>query len=219
MNIKIVYDNQAEAGFRCGWGFSALVNSSTLFDTGENTESLSENLERFGVDPVEIDRVVLSHEDWDHVGGIGILKSCGEVSVYVPSSFSTTIRNEMKALNPEAELVDVKDSIEIDRNFVVTAELGALKKEISLVVRTGTRLVLIVGCSHPGLDKIMDEARNFGEILGVIGGFHGFSNIEKLSGIPVIAPTHCTQKKREIHDAYPSRARNVAAGTEITDIC
>ena len=36
MNIKILHDNQAKKNFQCGWGFSALVDNSTLFDTGEN---------------------------------------------------------------------------------------------------------------------------------------------------------------------------------------
>jgi 7,8-dihydropterin-6-yl-methyl-4-(beta-D-ribofuranosyl)aminobenzene 5'-phosphate synthase len=215
MNIKILYDNQAKKGFRSGWGFSALIDNSTLFDMGENAEALLTNLQVFGIEPDQIQRVVLSHEDWDHVGGIAILKQCGPVTVYVPASFSKAIKNEINGLNSAANLIEIRNAQEVEPNLIVTPQLGTVKKEISLAVRSPKGLVLVVGCSHPGLDKIMARASEYGRIYAVIGGFHGFSKLKALADVPVIVPTHCTQKKQEILDMYPKQTRSVAAGTEI----
>lgn len=215
MNIKILYDNQAATGFRSGWGFSVLIDDATLFDTGESAEPLEANLRKFGVDPVQIQRVILSHEDWDHVGGIGLLRQCGPVPVYVPASFSTKAKEDIASQNSDVEVVEIGDAVEVGHELVVTPELGTAKKEIALAVRTDKGLVLIVGCSHPGLDRIMESISGYGHMHAVIGGFHGFSNLEALADVDVIFPTHCTQKKQEIFDMYPEKARKVSAGMEI----
>ena len=215
MNIKILYDNLAKEEFRSGWGFSALIDNSTLFDTGENAEALLANLQTFGIAPPQIQRMVLSHEDWDHVGGMAILKQCGSVTVYVPVSFSKAIKNDITGFNPAVDLVEIRNAFEIEPNLIVTPQLGTVKKEISLAVRSGEGIILIVGCCHPGLDKIMARASEYGSIYAVVGGFHGFSRLKALSNVPVIVPTHCTQKKQEILDMYPKQARVVSAGMEL----
>lgn len=215
MNIKILYDNEAKKGFQYGWGFAALIDDSTLFDTGENADSLLANMQAFGVEPEQIRQVILSHEDYDHVGGIAILKQCGSVNVYLPISFSRHIKEDIKILNRQAEVVEVSNSVEIDSHMIVTAQLGHRKKEISLVVHTNKGLILITGCAHPGLDKIMANACQVGDIYAVIGGFHGFSKLKALARVPVIVPTHCTQKKQAMLDMYPEQTRFVAAGAEI----
>lgn len=215
MNIKILYDNNAKTGFLSGWGFSALINNHTLFDTGESADSLTANMQAFRVVPAQIKRVVLSHEDWDHVGGIAMLSQCNTVKVYVPSSFSKTIKRKITDSNPKADLVEIHDALKVEPDLIVTAQLGILKKEISLVVRSANKIVLIVGCSHPGLEKIMAQISKYGYIYAVIGGFHGFRKLKALADVPIIIPTHCTQKKQEILDMYPGQARFVSAGMEI----
>jgi len=42
MKITIIYDNDAEEGFRAGWGFSCLVEGekNILFDTGADGPTL-----------------------------------------------------------------------------------------------------------------------------------------------------------------------------------
>ena len=215
MNIKILYDNQAKKDFQYGWGFSALIDNSTLFDTGESAKPLLANLQAFGVQPKQIQRLVLSHEDWDHVGGIAILEQCGPVKVYVPSSFSKRIKKEIVGFNTKADLVEIKDALKVEPDLIVTSQLGTFKKEISLAVQSAKGIILIVGCSHPGLDKIMTRASEFGNIYAVLGGFHGFSKLKALKDVPVIVPTHCTQKTQEISDMYPDQTKLVGAGTEL----
>jgi metal-dependent hydrolase (beta-lactamase superfamily II) len=45
--------------------------------------------------------------------------------------------------------------------------------EISLLVRTATGGVVVVGCSHPGIEKILDAVIKIEpRIYSVLGGFH-----------------------------------------------
>lgn len=213
--IQIIYDNQAEEGFQSGWGFSALVNDRLLFDVGEDVNPLVENMNKLGIKFQNIETAVLSHEDWDHTGGYVILKECGDIDVYVPVSFTAGMKNDIKTLSSGINLIEVTDRVWINDNTLVTEELGEDKREISLCIKSGKGLVLITGCSHPGLDLIMDQVSDLGQLYAVIGGFHGFNRLEKLADIPVIVPTHCTQKKEQIKSLYPDRTFAVGAGSRI----
>jgi 7,8-dihydropterin-6-yl-methyl-4-(beta-D-ribofuranosyl)aminobenzene 5'-phosphate synthase len=216
MTVKILYDNQAVEGFRSGWGLSILINDTILFDTGAKARRLLTNMRNFGISFERIQYVVLSHADWDHVGGIAVLKHVGAVDVFVPSSFSKAIRRKIEKVNKNARIIDVLETIETNKDFMVTSELeGSGKREISAVIRVPKGLVLLVGCSHPGLDRIVAEVSRLGKIHAVIGGFHGFTNLETLASIPLIIPTHCTKRKNEIRNRYPDRTRFVAAGEEL----
>ncbi len=215
MNIKILYDNWAEEGFRSGWGFSALVDDTILFDTGEDAAALSDNMAAFGVRPAEISLVVLSHEDWDHIGGLAILRQCTQVEVYVPASFSRRTKTDIVDYNPQAVIVEVADSIVIDSQTIITPELGTRKKEISLVLRTDHGLVVVTGCAHPGLAKILAVASRFGEVHAVIGGFHKFRKIEILADVSVLIPCHCTTATQKILAMYPKRTSIGAAGMSL----
>jgi 7,8-dihydropterin-6-yl-methyl-4-(beta-D-ribofuranosyl)aminobenzene 5'-phosphate synthase len=215
VNVKILYDNRAEPGFECGWGFAALIDGDTLFDTGEDAVALLANMRAFGVEPEQIRRVVLSHEDWDHTGGIAILRRCGPVDVYVPAGADRSLKDDVKSLNSRASVFEVLHDTTLDSSKFVTRPLESERKEISLAVRTNEGLVLVTGCAHPGLENIMANAREYGAIHAVIGGFHGFDRLDALADVAVIAPCHCTKKRRKILKMYPEQARTVAAGTEI----
>ena len=77
-------------------------------------------------------------------------------------------------------------------------------KELSLAIRTPDGLVLIVGCSHPGLDKILEAARDIDPHIHLIaGGFHlvvaqdpAIAQVVTLlhdtDKVDYIAPGHCT---------------------------
>ncbi|MFA5101478.1 MAG: MBL fold metallo-hydrolase, partial [Candidatus Omnitrophota bacterium] len=71
MNIKVLYDkNTTNKKLHTGWGVSFLIDDTILFDTGEKGESLLENMRSLGVDINKIEAVVLSHDHWDHTGGL-----------------------------------------------------------------------------------------------------------------------------------------------------
>ncbi len=221
MNIKIVYDNQERYGFQCGHGFSVLVNDFLLFDMGKDVVSLRANLSAFKIDLSQIEEVALSHEDWDHVGGLDLLADMPSVKeIYVPMAFSAEIRERIELIRPGIKIVDVyKSAVEMTSGAVMTPQLsGGRKKrktEISLVLKTKNGVALITGCAHPGLTKIIKQARKIGKLQAVIGGFHGFWNLGALRGLKLIVPTHCTKKKTAILAKYPTQARAGAAGMEL----
>jgi len=77
-------------------------------------------------------------------------------------------------------------------------------KELSLAVNTPNGLVLVVGCSHPGIDKIVEAAAAINPKIHLIaGGFHLVVASDDVIGKVVtslkdtfkvenIAPGHCT---------------------------
>ena len=77
-------------------------------------------------------------------------------------------------------------------------------KELSLAINTPDGIVLIVGCSHPGIERIVEAASAINpKIHYVVGGFHLLAApddvIAKVTGalkdrwrIENIAPGHCT---------------------------
>jgi 7,8-dihydropterin-6-yl-methyl-4-(beta-D-ribofuranosyl)aminobenzene 5'-phosphate synthase len=88
-------------------------------------------------------------------------------------------------------------------------------KEQSLIVKTRNSLTVITGCAHPGLENILRFASNFGDIYGVIGGFHGFSRLEALKRIRLIVPCHCTIRKEEVLKRYPQNSIKCQVGLKI----
>ena len=76
MQIKILFDSVAlNNSFSTGWGISYLIDNKILFDTGEKSSALLKNIENMNVDISGLSTVVISHDHWDHQGGLwGILK-------------------------------------------------------------------------------------------------------------------------------------------------
>jgi len=196
MKITIVYDNHADEGLKSGWGFSCLIEAKEkiLFDTGDSGENLIYNLRQLNIQPENIAAVVISHDHCDHTGGLKeFLKSNNDAKVFRPKSFS--------------------EATEISPGVYSTGALGKLIKEQSLVVNTEKGNIVITGCAHPGLGKIIDKATQLGKIYGVLGGYHGFSKLEKLQGIKLIAPCHCTQHIQQIRQRYPVEFKEIRAGS------
>ena len=198
MKITIIYDNNAHPGFESGWGFSCLVDSNQriLFDTGDNGQKLIHNFKKANIDPKSVNKVVLSHNHWDHVDGLeGFRKFNSEAEVVHPNTFS--------------------EPTEISPGIYSTGALGVFPKEQSLVVKTEKGNIVITGCAHPGLENILQTARGLGQIYGVLGGFHGFSKFAELEGIQLIAPCHCTQHTEQIKQKYPAQFKQIQAGSVI----
>jgi len=214
MELRILYDNDAKKGFKSGWGFSCLVGDRLLFDVGADLDTLLFNMRRASVKLDRIDRVVLSHGHGDHVGGIRVLTMLGAVELFIPKSFSGRYKRMLTSYS-NVTLSEVDEAEEISEGLFTTGELGGFTREQSLIVKTDKGLTVITGCSHPGLDKIMKAASMFGDIYGVVGGFHGFSKLEALEGIGLIVPCHCTVRKKEILDLYPKTSIKCSAGCRI----
>jgi 7,8-dihydropterin-6-yl-methyl-4-(beta-D-ribofuranosyl)aminobenzene 5'-phosphate synthase len=88
---------------------------------------------------------------------------------------------------------------------LVSAQAGTLEmRELSLVINTPTGVVLVVGCSHPGIERIVETATSINSRIHLIaGGFHLVistdPDIEKVATalhdkfkVDYVAPGHCT---------------------------
>ncbi|ODS35629.1 MAG: MBL fold hydrolase, partial [Candidatus Altiarchaeales archaeon WOR_SM1_79] len=161
MNLKILYDNKAREGFKSAWGFSCLIEAEEkiLFDTGWDGNLLHHNMRKLNVDPKNIGKIVISHDHWDHAGGVSyILNETDDPEVFVPRSFSGRLKKEIAS---RARLREVSGEERISNNVFTTGELGTSIKEHSVFIETDKGFVVITGCSHPGLHNILNFVKNY----------------------------------------------------------
>lgn len=214
MKIMIAYDNEAlKKGLMKGWGFSSLIGDDILFDTGGDGVALLHNLKELDINPGDIKAVVLSHGHGDHTGGLlDLLEKNQNLSVYVLPSFYTALKNQIPA---KTKLVEVREPMQIREDVFTTGGLGTRIKEQSLICLDRRGVFIITGCSHSGVDNIMNAASKFGEVYGIVGGFHGFSDFDILKGVKLISPCHCTSYKRELARAFPKKYVRCGVGLAI----
>ena len=203
MKITVVYDNKTlDPDLSPAWGFSCLVDDDLLFDTGGDGPRLLSNIGQMGLDVGGIKTVVLSHAHGDHTGGLGgFLAVNKEVTVYLPRSFPSGFKAQVRA---RARVVEVHEPMEIAEGIHTSGEMGRGLVEQALVLTTNQGLVVITGCAHPGIVKIVKKAREIagGEIYLVMGGFHlggasrravkGIIADFRRLGVQKVAPCHCT---------------------------
>ncbi len=211
IRVTIVYDNRALLeNLQSGWGFACVVDGDDmpriLFDTGDDGPALIENMARLGFSPDSIDIVFISHDHWDHTGGLGdFLQENPQAQVFVPASMRRRVR--------AARVAGVRKPISICNNAGSTGELAGIEQ--SLVLNTGKGHAVVTGCSHPGVDSIMKAASGFGDVHALIGGFHGFSDMGLLRDLDLICACHCTQHMSQIESLYPERTVPCGAGAVI----
>lgn len=72
--------------------------------------------------------------------------------------------------------------------------------------------MVLTGCAHPGVDRILEAAGGAAGVHAVIGGFHGFDRLDALEGVPYLGACHCTQKADEMARRFPAAWQDVRAG-------
>jgi 7,8-dihydropterin-6-yl-methyl-4-(beta-D-ribofuranosyl)aminobenzene 5'-phosphate synthase len=207
LSIVITYDNNPDVdGLRAEWGFSCLVDGpekTILFDTGGEGPVLMANMAVLGLDPCDVDVVVLSHAHGDHTGGLGeFLEVNPDVAVYVPESFDESFKR--RSAGRAREVIEVEDAVAICEDVYSTGEMGSSIKEQALIVRTRRGLIVVTGCAHPGIVGMVERAQSLGgdDVLLVLGGFHlvraGTGEIADVIaglrdvGVKYAAPCHCS---------------------------
>ena len=232
MTITVLYDNNSyRQGLETRWGFSALVTGTEktiLFDTGPGC-SLLDNMEKLGIQPNSIDIVVLSHVHGDHTGGLGsFLEKNPDVTIYLPKLSPARFKNSLKKYH--AKIVEVEKPLKICENVHSTGLLGKWRKEQSLIIRTDKGLIIIAGCAHHGIVRIVNTAKDLlkDDILLAMGGFHlewaTKRKIEKIisafkqAHVRYVGLGHCSgHKTRSLFERHFAKNYiNIGAGKIIT---
>ena len=230
--IRIVYDNNPyDPNLASEWGFSCFIRGkekTILFDTGGNGKTLLSNMKKMKINPQEVDLIVLSHIHGDHTAGLEeFLKKNSQVKVYLPRSFPTGFKKEIKKVG--AQYVEVEKPLEICNEVFSTGEMGNLIKEQSLIVKTEKGLVVITGCAHPGIVEIVRKAKELlkEKVYLVMGGFHLLNTskkgIEKVInefqklGVKKAAPCHCSGKlcQQIFEDKFKQDYIKLGVGAEL----
>ncbi len=171
-------------------GVSYLVradDTTILFDVGYNVHGehpspLLRNMAALGVDVAEIDAVVISHAHEDHVGGRSHMMQhtfalSGQpvdlkgIPAYVPVPLSNPTARVTVVDGPRVIAPGVASMGPIPRQLFF---LGWTPEQSLAVNVEGKGIVLIIGCGHSTLQRIVDRAEMlFDEPLyGVVGGLH-----------------------------------------------
>ncbi len=231
MTFTVVYDNNAGRGdLTSAWGFACVVQGLEkviLFDTGGDGRILLANMRKLGIEPNQIDAVVISHVHGDHTGGLGgFLASRPDVPVCIPTGFPASAKGQIRSR--KGQLVEADGSLEVCPGAKTTETLGkGAIEEQGLCVRTDSEWVLITGCAHPG---VADMAARANEVTGgpiglVVGGYHmsGYSKREvsgvidrfEQLGVKRVAPCHCTgdMARKMFKDRFGDRCTLVGLGS------
>ena len=206
------------------WGLSVLVDEDLLFDTFCSGEYLKTGFQKYNVDIHAIKHVVISHEHWDHTGGLWyILEHNNDVNVYLCSRFSNAFRKRVK--NYSCTVHEVIKPVPIKENIYSSGEMEGRYSEKSiyeqsLIVKKDNKIAVITGCSHPGILNILSQVISIHneKINLLLGGLHLInksmedileisSDIENIYNIEQIAPFHCTS-----HRAIKYLKKNLSPG-------
>jgi 7,8-dihydropterin-6-yl-methyl-4-(beta-D-ribofuranosyl)aminobenzene 5'-phosphate synthase len=212
--ITEVYNNiPCREGLTEDWGFSCLIHEAgLLFDTGAKGDVLLSNMKALGIDPGDLRYLVLSHDHWDHIGGLeAVLAANPSMEVYVHDAFSEKTRALIRNYT-EPRIVD--GWTEIADGIAVTGPLGTDIREQSLAVAVPGGYLVVTGCAHPHIGRILERVSREGRVWGVIGGFHTVSDedIDALAGVAYLSASHCTDKIAELRERYPDSFRPGGVG-------
>ncbi|WP_456365132.1 MBL fold metallo-hydrolase [Thermococcus sp.] len=212
MRLTILNDNTPSRGFINDWGWSVLAEGRHrfLFDADTRGEVLAHNSRVLGLSLKNLDFAVLSHWHYDHYGGFEyIAKLNPGLRLYAPPGGRIE----------ELSVVEVHSAGEITDGIWTSGALDGFEHAVG--VETPSGLVVIVGCSHPGVDRLTKailEVSGYEQAHLVIGGFHYPSRrtLDRLAEIAeFIAPAHCSgdEAKAYVRRRYPEKFVEVRTGS------
>jgi len=222
LSLTVLNDNEPGPRLLNAWGWSVLVSTESwriLFDAGPDPSILGYNASKLGEDLSSIDAVFLSHHHGDHSGGLEyVARVKPGAPVYAPPGRTGYI--ESLGLRPL--VVEKPTRIAVDAWSTGPLKAWGLWEHSLVVLVEGLGAVVIVGCSHPGVDRLVEEASRItgAKVHMVIGGFHSPStrSLDRLAGMAsIICPAHCSgyHAKQYVASKYPGKYCSVRTGSII----
>jgi len=217
--ITIVYDNNPhDARLGTAWGFACVVrglSETILFDTGGDGRLLLDNMAKCQIDPKAVTAVVLSHIHADHTGGLSaFLRANPKTRVFMPKVFPAKMKQGVRQAG--AALVETEGPATICDGAWTTGVLDGGIPEQGLCVKAAQGLVVVTGCAHPGIVRMVKAAKEHARlpIRAALGGFHMrttprgqiaevIAALRQL-GVAQIAPCHCSGEttRQMMKDAF-----------------
>ena len=193
--ILPLFENAAAPGLEAGHGVAYLVRTDAatiLVDAGYNPDQndpspLLHNMAALGVTLDEVDMIVITHPHPDHMGGITWWQqgtfSLGNTQldladkiVYAPTALTYPGVTPVVAAGPQvlAPGVATLGVLPFANVFPLNLLTPVIPEQVLAVNVAGVGAVLISGCGHPGLERIMARAEQALEapVVGVVGGLH-----------------------------------------------
>ena len=210
--IKMIYNNTGEcAGLENAWGLSVWIEQpgeTLLFDTGGDADILINNLQAANLDPGKLSKVIISHDHWDHKNGLEKILALthDKPELFIVAEDEKKYRKDFPGvkITPVSGPQALNDQVWTTGQIKGRYMLGALWEQSLLLVHDNA-MVILTGCSHPGIITIVQRAQQVfpqKEIRLVAGGFHlkstGKEKVQQISdtlkelGVQRIAPSHCT---------------------------
>jgi 7,8-dihydropterin-6-yl-methyl-4-(beta-D-ribofuranosyl)aminobenzene 5'-phosphate synthase len=204
-----------------------------LFDVGEIYEGLHSNLERMQINPKDLTCIVISHRHIDHIGSLPkLLKELDYQELYLPTQLGdpdlrkysekyeffrgdelgynlALSKKEAYEVSNYQKAEVVTEPTQLFSGFYITGPLGGEMQEQAIIMDLKEKgIVVVVGCSHPTLEVIVNKAKEIAgnnKVYGLVGGFH-FKDMEDEERVEAVAkvkalnpefiiPSHCTGAK------------------------
>jgi len=208
--MTVVDNNIIKKGLASIWGLSFYVETCTddekhsvLTDTSGSFQAFIDNASKLGLNLSEVEAILISHWHSDHYGALSQVLPLIRHSapVYAPSASASGLREIM---NADGEPVVCSKPMEFTTGLMSTGEIPNGISEHSFLINVKNKgLVVLVGCSHPGITNIVKHAQKVSgvdKIHAVMGGFHISSVGEGLRvgeflrelDVKLVSPCHCT---------------------------
>jgi 7,8-dihydropterin-6-yl-methyl-4-(beta-D-ribofuranosyl)aminobenzene 5'-phosphate synthase len=186
-----------------------MVARTVLFDTGENGPALLRNIRTLGLALDAVRCVAISHDHWDHWGGLwDLLDERTGLTVHGCPGFGQAFKDNVTDHGGRLEMSD--SMREIAEGIYLSPQMeteysGEVLVEQALYCVTEGGVSVITGCAHPGvLSFALDAVGRFPEERPnlILGGFHlgsyapfdvdGIMSELRRLGFTRIIPTHCS---------------------------